>query len=117
LLDYISSLNNLSLNKSSLLEWLEYKKYNYTIAGIDKVIKLLSEYDLATQQQMVDNSIMNTYKGLFEIKKKTQDTKQSQTREAIDTVLKQMQKKKDIVVDVTTEAEVINYDWTQNGIF
>ena len=61
------------INTQAFNEWLDYKKYK-TIAPITKTINFLNKYDFATQQQIVDASIMNNYKGLFEPK----NTKQQQ---------------------------------------
>jgi len=69
------------INKTAIREWLEYKNYK-RIAPITKTINFLSKFDFATQQQIVDNSIMNGYKGLFEPKQQKQqpfNTPKSQT--------------------------------------
>ena len=58
------------INTDAFNEWLDYKKYK-SIAPITKTINFLSKYDFATQQQIVDNSIMNGYKGLFGPKQQT----------------------------------------------
>jgi hypothetical protein len=106
LLDHISSLNASDLNTSSLFEWLDYKKYSYTAIGIDKLVKLLIRFDFATQQKMVDNSIINGYKGIFEIKNQQAYNQQSQTKNAIDRVLKQRYQ--------TKEAEIVVEDMLTN---
>ena len=67
----LSEYNNINLE--AFTEWMDYKKYK-AIGAITKVLNFLSNYDYATQQQIVDTSIMNNYKGLFEPKKKTQQT-------------------------------------------
>ena len=59
-----------NINASALDEWLEYKNYK-SIAPVTKTINFLVKFDMNTQQQIVDNSIMNEYKGLFEPKQKT----------------------------------------------
>lgn len=59
-----------SININAFNEWLDYKKYK-TIAPITKTINFLNNYDFITQQQIVDTSIMNNYKGLFEPKQKS----------------------------------------------
>ena len=43
----------------------------YQINSINKLIEMLTQYDFYTQKEIIDNSIMNNYKGLFEPKKKT----------------------------------------------
>ena len=75
---------NESVNLESLAEWLEYKKYK-SIAPITKTINFLSKYDLNTQQKIVDSSIMNGYKGLFEPK---QQQKHQQSNTNVDFALK-----------------------------
>ena len=73
---------NSNLNLDAFFEWLDYKKYK-EIAPITKTINFLSKYDFATQQNIVDTSIMNNYKGLFEPKQQKQqqpfNTPKSQT--------------------------------------
>lgn len=59
------------LNRDSFIEWLEYKKFKYQVNSINKLIEMLTQYDSYTQKEIIDNSIMNNYKGLFEPKKKT----------------------------------------------
>lgn len=54
-----------AVNKKSLYEWLEFKNWNYKKAGITKLVNMLSKYSFETQQEMIDNSIMNNYQGLF----------------------------------------------------
>jgi len=59
------------INLNAFNEWQDYKKYK-SIAPISKTINFLSKYDFSMQQQIVDSSIMNGYKGLFEPKQQTQ---------------------------------------------
>ena len=61
------------INRRAFDEWMEYKKYK-TIAPITKTISFLNEYDFETQQKIVDTSIMNGYKGLFEPKQQRSRT-------------------------------------------
>ena len=61
------------VNAKSCNEWLEFKKYK-TQAPITKTLNFLSKYSKEVQQQIIDTSIMNNYKGLFEPKSKTQYT-------------------------------------------
>lgn len=56
------------VNKKALNEWLEFKKFNYQLAGITKLVNMLSKYTFDIQQEIVDKSIMNNYQGLFEPK-------------------------------------------------
>ena len=61
------------INLQAFNEWMDYKKYK-SIAPVTKTINFLCQYDPPTQQQIVDTSIMNNYKGLFEPKGKTNRT-------------------------------------------
>ena len=63
------------INQEALDEWIKYKKYK-SVSPITKTINFLSDYDFATQQKIVDTSIMNGWKGLFEPKQQ-QQTRQS----------------------------------------
>jgi len=63
-----------TINKDAFNEWLDYKKYK-TKTPITKCINMMSKYSYVAQQQMVDTSIMNGWKGLFEPKQK-QTTKE-----------------------------------------
>ena len=56
-----------NINQDAFNEWLAYKKYKNK-GAITKTLKMLNKYDYKTQQDMVDKSIMNEYKGLFEPK-------------------------------------------------
>lgn len=68
ILDAVNSSSK--LNKVSFVEWLEYKKFKYQVNSVNKLIDMLTQYDIYTQKEIIDNSIMNNYKGLFEPKKK-----------------------------------------------
>lgn len=58
--------SDIRLNLTAVYEWLEFKRYSYKVkSGITKLCNFLVEYDLDTQQKIVDNSIMNNYQGLF----------------------------------------------------
>ena len=59
------------INEHAAKEWFEHKKYK-SIGSITKTINFLKEYDFATQQKIVDTSIMNNYQGLFEPKQTNQ---------------------------------------------
>lgn len=73
IISHLKTLDLTAINKAALNEWLEYKKFNYQATGINKLLKLLSNCDKETQQQMVDQSIMNNYAGLFEVNKQKQN--------------------------------------------
>ena len=68
----LSTYSNININ--SFYEWIETKKFK-SIAPVTKVLNFLSNYDMQTQQQIVDTSIMNGWKGLFEPKTNSNNTK------------------------------------------
>lgn len=59
---------NKNLNLEAFEEWCEYKGKNYSSKGKSLSANFLSKYDKTTQMQMVESSIRNGYKGLFELK-------------------------------------------------
>lgn len=65
LIEFLKSQDLTKINKKSLNEWLDYKKWNYKEIGIKKVIKFLSQYSSDVQTNIIDTSIMNNYEGLF----------------------------------------------------
>ncbi len=52
------------INEESYNEWVAFKKIKVK-GTITKLINFLVEYDKPTQKIIIDNSIMNNYKGLF----------------------------------------------------
>ena len=56
------------LNTEAFKMWIEYKGKNYSKQGRTLTINKLIKYPKDVQLQMVENSIMNSYKGLFEVK-------------------------------------------------
>lgn len=56
-----------NININAFNEWMTYKKYKNK-GAITKTLNMLNKYNHQTQQDMVDKSIMNEYKGLFEPK-------------------------------------------------
>jgi hypothetical protein len=69
---------NINLNTEAYKEWIEYRresKKSLTVSSIKKQVKLLCKYDLQTQQKMIDNSIANSYQGIFELKVQQSNTK------------------------------------------
>lgn len=60
-----------NINQNAFNEWMSYKKYKNK-GAITKTLNMLNKYDFQTQQEMVDKSIMNEYKGLFEPKQSKQ---------------------------------------------
>ena len=52
------------INEDSFNEWVLFKKIKVK-GTITKLINFLIKYDKETQKQIIDNSIMNNYKGLF----------------------------------------------------
>jgi len=71
--DKLSEYDNINLEAFN--EWMEYKKYK-SISPVTKLLNMLSGHDYYVQQEMVDNSIMNNYAGIFE---PTKNKKQKQT--------------------------------------
>lgn len=53
-----------NINIDSFYEWMNYKSYK-NISAVTKTLDLLEKYNFSVQQQIVDNSIMNEYQGLF----------------------------------------------------
>lgn len=62
-----------NINQDAFNEWMAYKKYKNK-GAITKTLNMLNKYDYQTQQEMVDKSIMNEYKGLFEPKQQKSRT-------------------------------------------
>ena len=82
----LSTYSNININ--SFYEWIETKNFK-SIAPVTKVLNFLSNYDMQTQQQIVDASIMNGWKGLFEPKMNSNNTKSFKQQDA--------QRKNDVV--------------------
>jgi hypothetical protein len=75
---YLHNYNYTDKRKETLKEWIEYKierKEKYTDKGLIKFISQFDKYSDEEFQAMVDQSIANTWKGLFEIKKNNNFTK------------------------------------------
>lgn len=53
------------LNVEAYREWIKYKKNKYTEQSKKTLIKNLCKYSQEIQEKMIENSIMNTYKGLL----------------------------------------------------
>ena len=58
-----------NINQNAFNEWMSYKKYKNK-GAITKTLNMLNKYSHEVQQEMVDLSIGNEYKGLFPPKKK-----------------------------------------------
>lgn len=56
-----------NINLEAFNEWVEHKKYK-SITPITKLLNMLTKHEHYVQQEMVDNSIMNNYAGIFEPK-------------------------------------------------
>jgi biotin operon repressor len=65
-----------NINQNAFYEWFKYKKYK-KMQGVTLTLNMLNKYDYATQQQMVDTSIMNEYAGLFPPKQKRTNTERN----------------------------------------
>jgi len=57
-----------NLNIEAFQMWIEYKGKSYSLRGKTLSANKLSKFSKETQQDMVDNSIMSNYAGLFEVK-------------------------------------------------
>jgi len=98
------------LYEVSFLEWMNHKKFK-TKAPITKCINFLTRFDKETQKQIIDSSIMNGWKGLFEPKQQQSKqfvTKDQQNRANIDRYAEMFgdAPKKDF--DIVEECLVIN---------
>lgn len=58
-----------NLNLEAFKMWCDYKGKSYGEKGKSLSANKLSKYPPKTQLEMVENSIMNNYKGLFEVRK------------------------------------------------
>ena len=56
-----------NVNHNAFMEWMAYKKYKNK-GAVTKTLNMLNRHSFEVQQEMVDNSIRNEYKGLFEPK-------------------------------------------------
>jgi len=72
------------LNIEAFNMWIEYKGKSYKQQGRTLSINKLIKYPKDVQLQMVENSIMNNYKGLFEIKPQSNQIAQYQPKQIID---------------------------------
>ena len=73
------------INQPAWNEWIAYrksKKKKVSQAAAKKQFKLLLNYDLLTQQQIIDQSIQNDYQGLFAPKGNTNEQQNKSGRPA-----------------------------------
>lgn len=98
---------NHNLNLTSALEWIEYKSNSYKQIGITKVCNFLVKYDLDTQKEIVNNSIMNNYKGLFEPKQKQPISKRERSNQMVDEVFAELERNKNSNCEY--EGEIYEY--------
>ena len=77
-----------NLNLKAFDMWCEYKGTTYKQQGKTLSANLLAKHAQDKQMQMVENSIMNNYKGLFEIKE-TPASSQAGTYDAVDAYFEQ----------------------------
>ena len=80
------------INIKAFNEWCTHKGSKYSKQGKTLSCNLLAKYDEATQQEMVDNSIMNNYKGLFEPKQQKAFKSTNQTSDTIERYFAQQNK-------------------------
>lgn len=66
---YLSTIDTNTIDEEVFKKWLEYKKYKNQ-QGVTLSANFLSGYDKETQKQIVETSIMNEWRGLFEPKNK-----------------------------------------------
>mgnify|MGYP000212248842 CR=1 FL=1 len=76
-----------NLNIQAFEMWCEYKGSSYSKQGKILSINKLVQYPHHIQLQMVENSIMNNYKGLFEIKPTATAPQQQQQNKSVEQVL------------------------------
>ncbi len=84
---YVAGLNEKAFNM-----WIEYKGSAYTKQGKTLSMNKLAKYDTITQQQMVENSIMNGWKGLIEPKQQKPIKSGNTTNDTIDKFFAQQNK-------------------------
>ena len=63
-----------NINLEAFNQWCQYKGKNYSRQGKTLSANKLAKFTHKEQREMVDNSIMNNYKGLFEVKNKSYGT-------------------------------------------
>ena len=78
-----------NLNIEAFNQWCEYKGSSYSKQGKTLSINKLVQYPQHIQLQMVENSIMNNYKGLFEIKPTGTAPQQQLQNKSIEQVLQE----------------------------
>jgi len=86
--------NHLNVNQDTANEWFEYKKYK-SKAPVTKCLNFLNKYTKQEQKEIIDNSIMNEYAGLFPPKKQNnfqQETKAQRNKRLIDEHFAEMNK-------------------------
>ncbi len=66
---------SIGLNIEAYKMWIEYKGSKYSKQGKTLSMNKLAKFDTLQQQQMVENSIMNEWKGLVEPKGKKDERK------------------------------------------
>lgn len=69
---YLKNLDLENSIKTLLFDWLEIRKAKKTPTtqkAIDLAVKTLNKHDIPTQIQMLENSILNGWTGIFEAKK------------------------------------------------
>ncbi len=81
-------------NTEALEMWCEYKGKKYTQQAKNLAAKKLAKHSLSTQLEMVEDAIMNGWKGLFEPKQKqTQTHQKSSTKIALEKYYADKEKK------------------------
>ena len=104
-----------NINQNAFNEWMAYKKYKNK-GAITKTLNMLNKYDFKTQQEMVDKSIMNEYKGLFEPKQSKQQMQsfkqqdEAHTRNVVNSYLDSGYSLRDSHIDNNIDVQEITYD-------
>jgi hypothetical protein len=87
LISYIKKIDTDQNLKNLLVVWIDQRTANKklpTIQALEISLKKLFKYDLETQIKMVENSVENSWTGIFEIKQQTgKYSPQEQTYQAI----------------------------------
>ncbi len=73
-----------NINENAFDSWCVYKGKKYSNQGKTLSANKLAKYPYDIQQQMVDNSIINGWAGLFEPKQQKQNNQSDQRNEIID---------------------------------
>jgi len=85
------------LNQEAFEMWIAYKGTSYTKQGKTLSMNKLAKFDTVTQQQMVETSIMNGWKGLVEPKQQKVVKSGNTTNDTIDKYFALTEKEGEII--------------------